>query len=56
MSVEQVAVYMTELGQKARKASRVIARTPTAVKNAALLATAVLAQLPCWQALPRGQP
>ena len=40
MSVEQVAVYMTELGQKARKASRVIARTPTAVKNAALLATA----------------
>ncbi|POB05246.1 glutamate-5-semialdehyde dehydrogenase [Halopseudomonas oceani] len=31
---------MTELGQKARKASRVIARTPTAVKNAALLATA----------------
>ena len=24
MSVEQVAVYMTELGQKARKASRVI--------------------------------
>ncbi len=40
MSVEQVAVYMTELGQKARKASRVIARTPPAVKNAALLAPA----------------
>ena len=40
MSVEQVAVYMTTLGQQARKASRVIARAPTAVKNAALLATA----------------
>jgi len=31
---------MTTLGQQARKASRVIARAPTAVKNAALLATA----------------
>ena len=40
MSAEQVAVYMTTLGQQARKASRVIARAPTAVKNAALLATA----------------
>lgn len=40
MSAEQVAVYMTTLGQQARTASRVIARAPTAVKNAALLATA----------------
>lgn len=40
MSAEQVVVYMTELGQNARRASRVIARATTAVKNAALLATA----------------
>ncbi|MEH6797744.1 MAG: glutamate-5-semialdehyde dehydrogenase [Halopseudomonas sabulinigri] len=39
MSAEQVVVYMTELGQNARRASRVIARATTAVKNAALLAT-----------------
>lgn len=40
MSAEQVVVYMTELGQNARRASRVIARATTAVKNVALLATA----------------
>ncbi len=40
MSAEQVVVYMTELGQNARRASRVIARATTAVKNKALLATA----------------
>ena len=40
MSAEQVVVYMTELGQNARRASRVIARATTAVKNAALMATA----------------
>ncbi|MEH6565037.1 MAG: glutamate-5-semialdehyde dehydrogenase [Halopseudomonas sp.] len=40
MSAEQVVVYMTGLGQNARRASRVIARATTAVKNAALLATA----------------
>ncbi|MEH6492301.1 glutamate-5-semialdehyde dehydrogenase [Halopseudomonas sp.] len=40
MSAEQVVVYMTELGQNARRASRVIARATTAVKNQALLATA----------------
>mgnify|MGYP003635048275 FL=1 len=40
MSAEQVVVYMTELGQNARRASRVIARATTAIKNKALLATA----------------
>ncbi|WP_303291469.1 glutamate-5-semialdehyde dehydrogenase [Marinobacter sp. SS5-14b] len=36
-----VAVYMTELGQQARAAAREIARSATAVRNQALLATAV---------------
>lgn len=40
MSSDQVSEYMVGLGRKARQASRVIARAPTAVKNKALLATA----------------
>ncbi|MCG8521283.1 MAG: glutamate-5-semialdehyde dehydrogenase [Pseudomonadales bacterium] len=35
-----VAAYMTELGQQARAASREVARSSTAVRNQALLATA----------------
>ncbi|KAE8545294.1 MULTISPECIES: glutamate-5-semialdehyde dehydrogenase [Marinobacter] len=35
-----VAAYMTELGQQARTASREVARSSTAVRNQALLATA----------------
>ena len=35
-----VAAYMAELGQQARVASREVARSATAVRNQALLATA----------------
>ncbi len=40
MRAEQLTEYMHRLGREARQASRIIARTTTAVKNQALLATA----------------
>ncbi|MFN3580229.1 MAG: glutamate-5-semialdehyde dehydrogenase [Pseudomonas sp.] len=40
MGAEQIAEYMQGLGQRARQASRVIAKATSAVKNHALLATA----------------
>ena len=40
MQEESIESYMTRLGQQARSAARVVARTPTAQKNAALLAMA----------------
>ena len=35
-----IAAYMAEVGQQARQAARAVARSTTAVRNQALLATA----------------
>ena len=43
-----VAAYMTELGQQARAASREVARSSTAVRNQALLATAAALPTLWW--------